>query len=147
MLAGCGLLGCGGSLPAPPTPALDASKIGPHEGMAYALPGGQGYAEVVNEPIVEARGDAPPTSIVVYFLGSDAKTSSTQTPTDVKVIMNPGKPTTKTVTLKAEPKAGDPAGGSRFASEPGPYRITELRGELVATLGAGPIKISVVEGR
>jgi hypothetical protein len=128
-------------------PAQDASKIGPHEGVAFALPGGQGYAEVVNEPTVEARGDATPTAIVVYFLGSDAKTSSTQMPTDVKFIMNPGKPTTKTVTLKAEPKAGDPASGSRFTSEPGSYRITELRGDLVANLGASPIKISMVEGR
>jgi hypothetical protein len=128
-------------------PAKEASKIGPHEGMAYALPEGQGYAEVVNEPPVEERGVKTPTSIVVYFLGGDAKSPSTLTPTEVKFVVNPGKNDTKTIPLKAEPKAGDPASGNRFVSEPGPYRLSELRGELLATVGANAIKVPVVEGR
>ena len=147
LFSGYALFGCGGTLPDLPPPSKDAPKVGPHQGIAYALPNEQGYAEVVNEPAVEGRGGTTPTSIVVYFLEPDAKTSLAQTPEEVKFNVNAGRSGTRTVALRAEPKAEDPVGKSRFASDTGPYRIEELRGDLIVTLGGNPIKISVAEGR
>jgi hypothetical protein len=145
LVATCGIFGCGESLPTIPAATKEPTKIGPHQGIAYPLPDGLGFVEIVNEPEVEERGSKVSTSLVVYFLGSDAKVSMTSPPSDVKFNLNPGKPDAKSLVLKAEPKAGDPAGAGRFASETGPYRIEELRGELVATVGGKPVSIPIVE--
>jgi hypothetical protein len=136
-----GILGCGGSLPSPPLPSKDASKIGPHQGMAYALPDGQGYVEIVNEPKVEERTNKTPTALVVYFLGADAQTAMISGPSDVKFNLNPGKSDAQTIDLKP----GGSADAGRFASEVGPFRVEDLRGELIAQVNGKPIKIAVVE--
>ncbi len=146
-LAGLGLAGCGNTLPEPPPPTTAPPKVGPHGGMAYPLLDGQAYAEIVNEPPVEERGPRVSTSLVVYFLGTDAKESATPAPTDVKFVVNPGKSDSRTVALKAEPKSDDPAGGARFVSDRGPYRVEDLRGELNASIGGKPARASLAGGR
>lgn len=143
---GLGTLGCGGAPTLPPLPK-DAPTVGPHKGPAYALPGGLGYAEIVNEPGADGRDRAAPTAIVVYFLGPDAKASLTPAPTDVKFLVNSGRGKSQSVALKAEPKADGPAGEGRFASAPGPYQIEELRGELTAKAGDAPVKIPIAGAR
>jgi hypothetical protein len=115
--------------------------------MSFALPNDLGYAEVVNEPQVEGRGDASNTSIVVYILTPDIKASAPVALTDVKFVIDAGTARTKTLTLKSEPKPNDPAGGNRFISEAGPYRIEEIRGELTANAAGAPVKIMVAQGR
>lgn len=120
--------------------------MGPHQGTAYALPDNLGYAEIVNEPEVTDRG-ATPTSIVVYFLQADAKSSLTPVPTDVKVKVDRGRRGSETLALKAEPKAGDAAGASRFASSPGRNELETLRCHLMATAGGKPVNISVSGSR
>ena len=146
-LAGLGLIGCGNTLPNPPIPTTAQSKAGPHGGTALPLLDGQAYAEIVNEPPVEDRGPKVSTAIVVYFLGPDAKESAMTTPTDVNFILNLGSNNSRTVALKAEPKSGDPAGGGRFVSEMGPYRVEDLRGDLTASVGGKTAKVSLVGGR
>jgi hypothetical protein len=145
-LAGLGLIGCGNSLPDPVVPSAPPPKAGPHGGLAYALPDELGYAEIVNEPPVEGRGEKVSTSIVVYFLSPDVKQSG-KTPSDVKFILKRGKTDSRTLTLKAEPKSGDSSGQSRFVSESGPFRVEDLRGDLTASVEGKPVSISVVGGR
>jgi hypothetical protein len=147
MLSGCVGMGCGGSLPSPPPPPKDAPKLGPHGGMAFALPNDLGYAEIVNEPPVEERGNRTPTSIVVYFLAPDARASASGKLSDVTIVLNVGTANARKLALKSEPRGDDPAGGNRFLSEAGPYRIEEIRGELNANASGTPIKILVAEGR
>jgi hypothetical protein len=146
-VAGLGLTGCGSGLPAPPAPTTAPSKVGPHGGMAFPMLEGQAYAEVVNEPPIEDRRSNSTTAIVVYFLGMDAKESATTVPAEVKFVLDLGRGSTRVISLKAEPKTGDPAGGARFVSEMGPYRVEDLRGDLTADVGGKPAKVSLLGGR
>ncbi len=141
----CGLPGCGGSPTLPPLPK-DAPTVGPHQGPAYALPDGLGYAEFANDPKADERDRTAPTALVVYFLKSDAKTSLTPPPTDVKFQAANGR-RVQAIDLKPTPKADDPAGESRFASQAGPYRLEELRGDLTAKAGATPVKLAIAGAR
>ena len=52
--------GCGSSDPVPP-PAI---VQGPHQGQAYNLGEGVGYAEVVNDPPIERGREETPTAFV-----------------------------------------------------------------------------------
>jgi hypothetical protein len=146
-LAGLGLTGCGSGLPDAPAPSTAPAKAGPHGGIALPMLEGQVYAEIVNEPSVEDRSSNDSTAIVVYFLGLDAKKSATTTPADVKFVIELSKSSTRAVPLKAEPKSDDPAGGARFVSEMGPYRVQDLRGYLTADMGGKPAKVSLLGGR
>lgn len=146
VLPGLSLLGCGGSPSLPPLPK-DAPTVGPHQGTAYALPGGLGYAEVVNDPRAGERDRAAPTALVVYFLGPDTKAALTPPPSDVKVQVSSGRTKGQAVPLKADPRPDDPAGGSRFATAPGPYQLEEFRGDLTAKAGATAIKIPIAGAR
>jgi hypothetical protein len=131
----------------PPLPK-DAPTVGPHDGPAYALPQGLGYAEVTNEPKAGERDRTAATAIVVYFLKPDAKGAIEAAPSDVKFQVAPsGRNKAQTVALKADPRSGDPAGGGRFASQPGPYQLEELRGELTGKAGATPFKIEIAGAR
>jgi hypothetical protein len=145
ILSGCAAIGCERLPPAPVS--KDAPKIGPHQATAFAMADDLGYVEFVNEPPVEDRGSSTPTSIVVYFLDKDAKLSSTLSLTDVKFRIDQGQKGSRMVDLKSEPKSGDPAGGCRFTSTPGPFRIDELRGELTANVGNKLVKISLAGAR
>ncbi len=142
--AGIGIAGCG----APSSPPLpkDAPTVGPHEGPAFALQDGLGYAEFANDPKAGAGDRAAPTALVVYFLKPDAKTSLEPPPTDVKFQSTVGRKV-QGFDLKPAPKSDDPAGGSRFASQPGPYRLEELRGELSAKAGPTPVKLTIAGAR
>jgi hypothetical protein len=142
----CGVLvGCGEGLPPRPV-SLSEQKIGPHQGVAYPLPNDLGYAEVVNEPEPETRGTTS-TALVIYFLDREAKATMATLPVEVTFQLAQTKGKFQAVPLKASPKAEDPAGSGRFASELGPYRLAELRGDLTATISGKPIKISLVGGR
>jgi hypothetical protein len=143
---GIGLVGCGGSPNLPAMPK-DAPTVGPHGGTAFALPDGMGYAEVVNDPPPGERDRSAPTSLVVYFLQPDAKTALSTPPTEVKVQGGTGRNTAQSVALKAEPKADDPAGASRFATPRGAYQLDEFRGELTAKAGSTPVKITIAGAR
>jgi hypothetical protein len=145
MVSGCVLIGCDRLPPAPVS--KDAPKLGPHQATAFALADDLGYVEFVNDPPVEERGSSTPTSIVVYFLDGEAKASSALSPTDVKFRIDQGPKGSRAVELKLEPKTGDPAGGCRYSSGPGPFRIEELRGELTANAGGKPIKVPLVGAR
>jgi hypothetical protein len=138
-------VGCGETPPQIPGD-LNQQKIGPHQGVAYPLPDDLGYAEVVNEPEPETRGTTS-TALVVYFLDPPAKASLATLPTNVTFQLALGNGKAQTVALKAVPKAEDPVGSGRFASDLGPYRLAELRGDLTATISGKPIKISLVGGR
>ncbi len=120
--------------------------MGPHQGPAYALPDGLGYAELANDPKAEEQDRTAATALVVYFLKPDAKTSLTPAPTDVKFQATIGRKN-QVIDLKPAPKADDPAGESRFASQPGPYRLEDLRGDLAAKAGGTPVKISIAGAR
>lgn len=146
LLSGVALLGCGGKPALPPMPK-DTPTVGPHQGTAYALPDGLGYAEVVNEPSASERDRAAPTAIVIYFLGPDAKAALTPAPTDVKFQVASGRGKGQAVSLSAGPKSDDPAGASRFASPTGPYQLEDLHGELTAKAGGKPAKIPIAGAR
>ena len=135
-----GLAGCGESLPPQPERPANATTVGPHDGVAFALPQGVGYAEFVNEPPPGDR-DSAPTSVVVYFLGPDAKSSLNPSPSEVKIRIDSRSKRGQSMALKLMPKADDPAGSARFTSTPGPYRLDEVRGELIATLDGKPITV------
>lgn len=142
VLFALGTAGCDRSV-SPPPPPKDAAVAGPHDGVAYALPDGVGYAEVVNEPPVTDRAETP-TSVVVYFLASDAKAPLTPSPTDVKLQIDRARKGSETLALKAEPKSG---GANRFASAPGPNDVQALHGRLTAKLGGKPINILISGAR
>jgi hypothetical protein len=110
------------------------------------LPDGLGYAELVNDPKADERERTAPTALVVYFLKPDAKTSASPPPTEVKFQANLGRKM-QTIELKPAPKSDDPAGEGRFASQPGPYRLEELRGDLTAKAGTTPVKLSISGAR
>jgi hypothetical protein len=141
-LLGAGLAGCGGSPTLPPMPK-DAPVVGPHQGTAFALPDGLGYAEVVNEPKADERDRKAPTALVIYFLGPDAKAPLATPPTELKLHGSTGRNTAQSIALKAEPKPDDPAGAGRFITPRGPYQLEEFRGELTAKAGSAPVKIAI----
>jgi hypothetical protein len=49
--------------------------------------------------------------------------------------------------LSAEPRADDPAGGSRFASKVGPYNLFGIRGTLKAKIGGQDVSVVYLGGR
>ncbi len=139
----CFLSGCGES-PVPETPENPAHGIGPHGGTAYRLPDETGYVELINEPEVDLRSETP-TALVAYFLQTDVETPLSPSPSDVKLELEAGQ-LTRTIALEPSPGTGDPAGSTRFASEPGPYNLADIRGNLTGQLGGQPFEVTI-EGR
>jgi hypothetical protein len=143
------LTGCDSSTP----PEGISVAIGPHQGTMIRLPEDKGFVELVNEPEVTDRRNPQPTSIVAYYLQADAKSSLSPAPADVGFAMDTGggkaargrKGTPETIPLVAEPKSDDPAGSSRFASKPGPYQLSAIRGNLSAKI-AGQDVLTPFEG-
>lgn len=143
MVAAAFLAGCS-SAPAPPSAILR----GPHDGTAFVLPGAKGIVEIVNEPeVVDRRGNVS-TSVVAYFLQADGRSALDPAPMDVKFEIRPGaRKLARVVPLAAAPKAGDPAGAARFASQPGPYDLEATHGALSAAIGGVPVSVAVGGGR
>jgi hypothetical protein len=129
--------------PAPPS----RPKVGPHGAAMYPLPGGAGFAELVNEPEVTDRRAAPTTAIVAYFFQGDAKSPLSPGPSDVRVVLDQGRKRSESLPLKSDPKSDDPAGGCRFATKLGPYLLEGLRGKLTGTVNGQPFDLSFVSGR
>jgi hypothetical protein len=152
MLALTGLfLGCDSS----PAPPILVAK-GPHQGMVIPLSENTGFVELVNEPEVKDRRSNEPTSIVAYYLQPDAKSALDPVPSDVKFAIDTGaggrggrgRPSTpQSIPLNPEPKSEDPAGAGRFASKPGPYLLSALRGTLSAKLRGQPVSVVFQGGR
>jgi hypothetical protein len=144
VLVGLGLAGCSDE-----STARSQVPQAPHHGTILSLPDGLGCAELVNEPESDGRGDTP-TALVVYFLTPDGKAAMTPPPSEVKAKVSmaqsrQGKQ--ETLDLKPEPKSGDPAGESRFASKSGPYALTTIRGELSGKAKDKPFTLEFAGGR
>jgi hypothetical protein len=135
--------GCEGSQAVPP---VAREETGPHQGALHRLPDNTGVVEIVNEPEVTDRRSNPTTAIVVYFLHSDGKTAMTPAPSDVRVEVDEGRNQTRTLALKADPRSADASGGSRFASEAGPYLLEGLRGKLIANIAGKPVEQTFAGG-
>jgi hypothetical protein len=130
LLSLSGLVGCWGDRAEVPPPQF---VNGPHGGLSYRLPDDRGYAEIINEPPISASGGTPQTAVVVYFLGTDARTPLESKPTGVKVELDLGR-RRNTLPLSPSALAGDPSGSNRFVSKTGPYVIADARGLLTTTL-------------
>jgi hypothetical protein len=134
-------LGCDSTPLQPPQVVL-----GPHHGTTIRLPEDQGFVELTNEPEVRDRRSPEPTSIVAYFLKSDCKSALYPPPSEVNFVIE-GRKSSETIPMSAEPKSDDPAGAGRFASKPGPYLLSELRGRLNAKIGGQEVSIPVAGSR
>jgi hypothetical protein len=140
------LSGCSASAP----PASVSVASGPHQGTMIRLPEDKGFVELVNEPEVTDRRNPPPTSIVAYYLQTDAESPLMPAPSDVSFAIGSGggksaggtKGGVQSIPLNAEPKSAEPAGASRFASKPGPYQLSAIRGNLNAKISGLDITIS-----
>ena len=136
--------GCDGS------PSRETTVLkGPHLGTTLQLPDKKGYVELVNEPEVKDRRSNQPTAIVAYYLQPDAKSALTPAPSDVRFSIDSGggrdsrsqRGGSQILPLSAEPKSDDPAAGARFASKPGPYQLSNLRGTLNAKIDGQEVSI------
>ena len=123
--------GCGG--PKVDYKAMSNVVPGPHGGPAYLLPERVGYVEIVNDPVVDPRSDED-TSLVLYFLNPDARTSLNPAPKNVVVRLWHEQKFRK-VNLATSPQPNDPAGGSRYITPPGPLGLAGLRGTISAEIG------------
>ena len=122
--------------------------VGPHKGTTIRLPDDKGFVELTNEPGIQARGSREPTAIVAYFLKMDETSAMDPAPSDVRLVLAaPGKKGSETIPLSAEPKSGDPAGGSRFASKPGPHHLDTLRGTLSAKIDGQEVSLPIAGSR
>ncbi len=121
---------------------------GPHRGNTIRLPDEKGFVELTNEPEIRDRGSREPTAIVAYFLKMDGTSPLEPAPSDVKIVVSQaGKKAAQTIPLSAEPKADDPAGGSRFISKPGPHHLAMLRGMLTAKIDGQEVSLPVTGSR
>jgi hypothetical protein len=136
------VLGCD-STNAPPPQLV----VGPHHGTTVRLPEDKGFVELTNEPEATDRRAAEATSIVAYYLQTDCKSAMEPPPADVKFVIEEGRKGSQTIPLSAEPKSGDPASAGRFASKPGPYMLSGLRGKLNAKIGGQEISTTFAGGR
>jgi hypothetical protein len=102
-----------------------------------------GLSKSSTSPEVSDRRNPEPTAIVAYFLQSDAKSALVPAPEDVSFAITPGaargartpQESGERIALSAEPKSDDPLGGSPFASKPGRFALTGIRGTLTAKIG------------
>jgi len=65
----------------------------------------------------------------------------------VKFVIEQGKKSSQIIPLSAEPKSDDAAGAARFASKPGPYQLSAIRGNLSAKVGGQEISTPFGGGR
>jgi hypothetical protein len=121
--SGCGMRPAPSALPA-------SSPL--HGGILVPLPENQGFVELLNDKR-ERRGSAYLTTIVAYLLQADQKSAVTQQSKAVTVKLGP-PPDAKTLTLRADPDPGDPAGSARFVSELGPFLLNQSGGEIQVVL-------------
>jgi len=121
--------------------------VGPHHGTTIRLPEDKGFVELTNEPEVTDRRASAATSIVAYYLQPDCKSAMEPPPAGVNFVIEAGRKGSQTIPLSAEPKSDDPAGAGRFASKPGPYVLSGLRGRLNAKIGGQEISTTFVGGR
>jgi hypothetical protein len=122
--------------------------VGPHRGTTIRLPGDKGFVELTNEPEVVGRGSKEPTALVAYFLKLDGASTMDRTPSDVTLVVARARTKgSETIPLSAEPKSGDPAGGSRFVSKPGTHHLATLRGTLSAKIDGEEVSLPVSGSR
>jgi hypothetical protein len=121
--------GCGGEKIVPAQ--LPTSNL--HGGVLVLLPENGGYVELLNEGS-QRRSGVNQTRIVAYVLQHDQKTAIAQQPTSVSVnLALPGG--SKAVPLSLAPAADYPVGNARFASEPGPFELDRIGGEVTVAVG------------
>jgi hypothetical protein len=121
--------GCGG-------PSNELIPLPSHQGTINELPGKKGYFEVVVEDAAAVdksprSGKASPSTIVVYFYGTDGTTELSPPPSHVSIKIG-GDGSGNVVPLT-------PAQQGRFASTPGTY-LAAFRGQLKAKIGGEPVE-------
>jgi hypothetical protein len=139
-LAAALLAGCGGISPAPV--AARANIPAPHGGTIIPVPDNRGYGEFLLEPPPKPGGKAAGSAIVVYFLGPDGKSPMAPAPSSVSVSYTVDR-ATKTVNLSHKPNADDPAGRSRFATDPLSLAENRLEGDLNATIQGDAVSLPI----
>jgi hypothetical protein len=120
--------GCGGGTPPSALPPVSAL----HGGILVPLPGDQGYVEILNDQR-ERKGRSIQTNVVAYLLQSDQKTPFAQKPTSVTVKLDTAGGS-RSIPLLPRPDGGDPAGGSRFVSDFGPFDLNMIAGEVTVAV-------------
>src|SRR5262245_19653967 len=139
ILMGLALAGCGGGEQAARPSAAIPLAMGPHGGPALALPGAEGFAEVISE----ATKPGTDPVVAVYFLKSDLRSPLTPPPADARIKTSAGE-----VPLSPSPgPARDPAGAGRMVSGPMPIDPDRISGELIAPLGSQPFSASFALGQ
>jgi hypothetical protein len=127
LIAAGALIGCGDS-------GGGGTKIGQsHGGIMVPLADNEAYVELLNGNPEKGVKD-PGTPIVAYVLQPDMKTPLAEAPTSVEVKIGTPKGD-QVVPLKAAPDSGDPAGSTRFLSEPGPFVLNQIGGEVTVQVG------------
>jgi hypothetical protein len=118
------------------TSSGSAASPPPHGGFLITLPGGKGYAEIVNKVAAQTAGRRPNSTITVYFLQTDMKSPITPAPTNVSMTVDSGgTPQTVPLTASAE---------GEFSSKPGQYGGGgDLNGKLTATIGSDSVTAPV----
>ena len=146
------IFGCDSSV----SPLPVSVPMGPHHGTTLALDEKKGVVEFVNEPEIGDRRKPQPTSIVVYFLQSDSKSPLSPVPSEVSFALDSSggrgtrggsRTSPQSIPLIAEPKTDDPAGSSRFASKPGAYDLTSIRGTLSAKIDGQNVSLTFAGAR
>ena len=139
--------GCGSSS------AVDLTRFvaGPHAESALRLPDGLGYVECQLEGEAGARAKPEELAgsrgrrrfaIAAYFLGPDAKSALSPSPSAARIDLNTDARVTRRIDLAARPKAGDPAGGSRFISPPDQYGTPRsLSGRLIFAVDGREVSV------
>jgi hypothetical protein len=127
-LLGTVLAGCDRARPTLPPPP-------PHGGMAFVLPGGKGFVEVLRQDLPDQPGQ---TQLVVYFL--DAGCNPLRPPATAASFRPRGRGAAP-VAIKS---TGDtaPSDAGRLASAP--FRDPgEIVGVLSATIESTPVSVAI----
>ena len=123
-LAGLSLTGCGG-LPAAPTrrQAFEARA-----GRGWPFPCLMEKACGDRQRGPRPKTDAPTARRPSSSISSDwtQKETATTVPTDVTFVMDLGRGSTRTVSLKADPSPATPRGGPDSSRRSGPYRVEDF---------------------
>ncbi|MFO0957812.1 MAG: hypothetical protein U0800_10190 [Isosphaeraceae bacterium] len=131
LASAAGLSGCGGGTER--TSAIPAA--GPHGGALAALPGDQGFVEVLIEPAGAGKGATAKERVVAYFLDKGLQSPLATPASDVVVKLRQPDGEPIEAALSPDPKSGDSAGAARFASKPGTFAVDRPIGDLTATIG------------
>jgi hypothetical protein len=141
LLAGLICLAATGCIGTTVPDQLPNLTVGPHGGAAISLPRSKGFGEVCLEQQI-VKGKPTQACIAVYFLQPDGKTALATHPSNVAVaVMPPGQGASRSLSVRAVAKSGDPAGSARFVTDPSDLDVDDIRGEVTATLDGETIKL------